>query len=190
MDDLQEKLIAIGMKLRRLRRDRNMSLQQLAERSGVSAAAIHKIERNDMVPTVATLLKLSAALNRPVSYFVEEAVDENKPAVLIRADERRQVYTSKQGIDLKGISGPYGRFFMHGAVAVIEPGADSGPEPMVHPGEELVFLLEGELSFNVDGDVYVLSAGDTLHFRPDRPHLWRNPGDMPARAAWMTLRSS
>ncbi len=189
-EELEERIIAIGPKVRELRRQKNLSLQQLADRSGVSVAAIHKIERSGMVPTVATLMKLAAALNRPMSYFVEENAPEPKPAVLIRATERQPVFTSKSGIELRNISGPYGRFFVHGAAAFVEPGADSGLEPMVHPGEELVYLLSGTLSFNVDGDVYVLYPGDALHFRTDRPHRWLNPGDEPAEAIWMALRSS
>jgi transcriptional regulator with XRE-family HTH domain len=165
-------------------------LQQLADRSGVSVAAIHKIERSGMVPTVGTLMKLAAALNRPVGYFVEEEVPEPKAAVLVRAEARSPVFTSKLGIDLRNITGPYGRFFMHGARALVEQGADSGLEPMVHPGEEFVYLVSGALSFNVDGEVYVLAPGDALHFRTDRPHRWCNPGDKPAEAIWMVLRSS
>ena len=61
---------AIGPKLRELRLQRGQSLQQLADRSGVSPAAIHKVERSGMVPTIATLMKLSVALNQPVSYLI------------------------------------------------------------------------------------------------------------------------
>ena len=63
---------SIGPKLRELRLQRGMSLQQLAAQSDVSAAAIHKIERGGMVPTTTTPLKIAVAFNRPVSYFVEE----------------------------------------------------------------------------------------------------------------------
>ncbi|HXF74064.1 MAG TPA: cupin domain-containing protein [Actinomycetota bacterium] len=183
---MQDVIEAIGPKIRQLRRQKRLSLQQLADRSGVSAAAIHKIERNGMVPTIATLMKLAQALNRPVSFFVEEGPAE--PAVVIRAGERPGVFTSKRGIRLEGISGPYGRFFLAGAVATVEPGADSGPRPMEHPGEELVFVLEGAMEFEVEGGRHVLRRGDAFHFRTDRPHRWRNPGARPARLIWLTLR--
>ncbi len=65
---------AIGPKVRDLRQQHGLSLQQLAQRSGVSAAAIHKVERGDMVPTITTLLKLSAALGTPIGHFVEEGL--------------------------------------------------------------------------------------------------------------------
>jgi transcriptional regulator with XRE-family HTH domain len=179
---------SIGPKLRELRLQRGLSLQQLAERAEVSAAAIHKIERSGMVPTITTLLKLAAALNRPVGYFIDEDVEESGPAVVIPAGDRRVVYTSHRGIDLAGISGPYGRFFLAGAVATVEPGASSGDKPMEHPGEELVFVLEGALEFDVDGREYKLGKGDSVHFRTDRPHRWRNPTRKQSKAVWMALR--
>ena len=62
---------SIGPKVKKLRQEQRLSLQQLAVKAEVSAAAIHKIERNDMVPTITTLLKVATALDRPVTYFVE-----------------------------------------------------------------------------------------------------------------------
>ena len=187
-DDLGQIVQSIGPKIRRLRRLKGLSLQQLGERSDISAAAIHKIERYGMVPTITTLMKLAVALNRPLSYFVDEDAGTDGPVVFIGADERRPVFTSKGGLELNGISGPYGRFFMAGASARIDSLADSGAKPMEHPGEELVHLLEGSLEFEVDGDTYRLAPGDSLHFRTDRPHRWRNPARKPARAVWMALR--
>ncbi len=185
MDDV---VAGIGPKVRKLRQERGLSLQQLAERARVSAAAIHKLERNGAVPTVATLMKVATALNRSVSYFVEEDEDD-RPAVLTPAQGRRPVFTSKQGLRLQGVSGPYGHFFLAGAMAAVEPAADSGPVPMEHPGEELVYLLRGRLEFEVEDETFTLRQGDALHFRTDRPHRWRNPTDQPARALWLAIRS-
>jgi transcriptional regulator with XRE-family HTH domain len=186
---MEDVIAAIGPKVRQLRRQKNLSLQQLAERSGVSAAAIHKLERNGMVPTITTLMKLSTALNRPVAYFVDEERVDN--AEHVRASGRKKVHTSKRGLSLESVSGPYGRFFMAGALARVDPDADSGPRPMEHPGEELVYVIDGSLCFEVDGQEYVLRRGDALHFRTDRPHRWWNPHQTrQARALWMALRST
>jgi len=185
---LEEIVSSIGPKLRELRAQRGLSLQQLAERSDVSAAAIHKIERNGMVPTITTLLKLAGALNRPVSYFVEEDQLDNRPVAFTTPSSRRNVYTSHQGIDLAGFSGPYGRFFLAGAVATVESSANSGKKPMEHPGEELVLVLDGQFEIDVDGETYRLGEGDSLHWRTDRPHRWRNDTSKPVRAVWLALR--
>ena len=185
---VDEVIAAIGPKLRELRQQKSLSLKQLAERSGVSAAAIHKIERNDMVPTITTLMRLATALNRSVAWFVSEDEHEDRPAALIRSRERRPVFTSKAGLALEGISGPYGRFLIAGAMARVEPRATSGRAPMEHLGEELVYVLDGSIEIHVAGEAFRLRRGDALHFRTDRPHRWRNPGDRPARLLWMALR--
>src|SRR4051812_27983004 len=64
---------AIGPKVRALRRERGLTLQQLAHAADVSAASVHKVERGDMVPTVTTLLKIAGALEVPIRHFVEDS---------------------------------------------------------------------------------------------------------------------
>src|SRR5262245_63298485 len=121
---LHEIVSSIGPKLRELRLQRGMSLQQLAAQSDVSAAAIHKTERGGIVPTITTLLKIAVAFNRPVSYLVDEQLGENRPVAHIRSDDRGPIFTAHSGIELAGISGPYGRFFLAGAIATVQPGAN------------------------------------------------------------------
>jgi transcriptional regulator with XRE-family HTH domain len=186
-EDLGRIVSGIGPKLRTLRKQAGLSLQQLAARADVSAAAIHKIEQSGMVPTITTLLKVAGALGRPVAYFVDEEVVSD-PTVVIRDGEQRPILTSHTGIDLAGISGAYGRFYLAGARATVVPGASSGDRPMEHPGEELVYLLQGTLEFVVNDDTYRLNPGDSLHFRTVQPHFWRNPGTADAVALWMALR--
>jgi transcriptional regulator with XRE-family HTH domain len=187
-EELTRIVSGIGPKLHALRKQAGLSLQQLAVRSDVSAAAIHKIEQSGMVPTITTLLKLAGALGRPVAYFVDEEEVASDPTVLIRDGEQKPILTSHTGIDLAGISGAYGRFFLAGARATVVPGASSGERPMEHPGEELVYLLEGRMEFVVNGQTYCLRPGDSLHFRTVQPHFWRNPGTTDAVALWMALR--
>ncbi len=184
-----EVIDGLGIRLREVRQQKGLSLQRLADRAGVSAAAIYRIEQGNMVPTITTLMKLAMALNRPVSFFVNENVAD-KPVVHTTAAGRLPVATSKQGLELQGITGPYGQFLLAGAIAVVEAGADSGPDPMVHPGEELVHLLTGRLEFTVDDETFHLDPGDSLHFRTDRPHQWRNPDPRnDAQAVWMAFRT-
>jgi transcriptional regulator with XRE-family HTH domain len=186
--ELERIVGSIGLKVFSLRKRMGLSLQQLGERSDVSAAAIHKIEQGGMVPTITTLLKIAGALGRPVSYFVEEDIGQNDVAVLTAAEEDRPVYTSHKGITLNSISGPYGRFLLAGARATVIPGATSGRKPMQHPGEELVHVTGGVLEFTVAGQSYRVEVGNTLHFRGDQPHTWCNPGTSDATAVWMALR--
>jgi transcriptional regulator with XRE-family HTH domain len=187
-EDLTRIVSGIGPKLHALRKQAGLSLQQLAVRADVSAAAIHKIEQSGMVPTITTLLKLAGALGRPVAYFVDEEEVPSSPTVYIRDGEQRPILTSHTGIDLAGISGPYGRFYLAGARATVIPGASSGDRFLEHPGEELIYLLDGCLEFVVNEETFRLSPGDSLHFRTVQPHAWRNPGKRDAVALWLALR--
>ena len=103
-EDVGTIVSGIGPKVRGLRKQAGLSLQQLAEIADVSAAAIHKIEQSGMVPTITTLLKVAGALGRPVAYFVDEEVGSD-PAVHTPDGEHRPIYTSHTGIDLAGING-------------------------------------------------------------------------------------
>ena len=185
---VDEVVSSIGPKVKELRNMRGYSLQQLSDRSEVSPAAIHKVEQGNMVPTITTLLKLAAALDRPVSYFVDEEDSPPAEVVYTPANARRAVYTSHSGIDLEAISGPYGRYFVAGAVAVLEPGASSGEEPLRHAGEELIYVLSGTMEVDVGDQSVRLSTGDSVHFRSNRDHRWRNPTKKQTKALWMALR--
>lgn len=187
-EDVSTIVSGIGPKVRALRKQAGLSLQQLAEVADVSAAAIHKIEQSGMVPTITTLLKVAGALGRPVAYFVDEEEVASDPTVHTPDGQQRPIYTSHSGIDLAGISGAYGKFFLAGARATVEPGASSGDRALEHPGEELVYVLSGELEFVVNGSTFLLRPCDALHFRTVQAHSWRNPGDVPATALWMALR--
>ena len=188
LPQIERTVSEIGAKVARARSERGWSLAQLAQRAGLSPAAVHKIEKSGMTPTIASLMKVAAALGKSVAYFVDES--ENPDVNVIRGDDRARVYTSKQGLDLRNLSGRYGGFAMAGAEAVVEPFADSGPTPMNHPGEELVIVLEGRMEFEVDGTPFEIGPGDSIHFRALRPHSWRNPADEPARAVWLVVRVS
>jgi transcriptional regulator with XRE-family HTH domain len=188
-NQVEEIVSLIGPKLRGLRAAQGHSLQQLAALSDVSAAAIHKIERNGMVPTITTLLKLGAALGVPVSYFVAEDEQPPEPVQFTPAARRPSVYTPHEGLALAGITGSYRQFQTAAAVATIRPGASSGDKPLQHPGEELVHVVEGVLTFTVGDNAYPLGVGDSLHFGGQVPHHWANETKRPARAIWVALRN-
>jgi transcriptional regulator with XRE-family HTH domain len=189
LPEIERTVSEIGAKVAKARAERGWSLAQLAERAGLSPAAVHKVEKSGMTPTIASLMKIASALGKSVGYFVDEA-DPVRPVTVIRRDERAPLYTSKQGLVLENISGRYGPFWVAGAEAHVEPGADSGPEPMSHPGEELVLVTQGRMTFTIDDASYDLDEGDSIHFRTVRPHSWANPTGRPARAIWLAIRGS
>jgi transcriptional regulator with XRE-family HTH domain len=194
---------AIGPKVRETRQRLGLSLQQLAARADVSAAAIHKVERGDMVPTITTLLKLATALGRPIVHFVDDSAQAAPAAVHVKAARRPEPHPDwapgASGVEATGLTALpehlrattlEGRVRGAAVHAVITPGGSSGTQATARStrrGEELLFVLDGELAVEVAGEHYLVEAGDTLHYPTDRPHGWHNPSDRPARAVWWLL---
>jgi transcriptional regulator with XRE-family HTH domain len=182
---------AIGPKVREVRQQLGLSLQQLAARSQVSAAAIHKVERGDMVPTITTLLKLSVALGRPIGHFVDDGAPPVPVAVHARAGAGPapppQWAPGARGVEATGLAAPAGALRSGAVLAVVEAGGGSGEPRPSRAGEEVLVVLDGVLQVEVAGERYLLDSGDALHYPTDRPHSWTNPGTRPARAVWFTL---
>ncbi len=175
----------LGEKIKYLRTEKSLSLKDLSGRSGISAAAIHKIESNGIIPTITTMMKIADALGRDVSYFIEQA-KEDKDVVFVSAKEREPILTFKKGLELSGISAKkYGDFIMTAAYAILEVGASSGKKPMKHKGEELVYCLQGKVEFQMKGETYILGPGDSLNFRTQIDHKWKNVGDKKAKLIWV-----
>lgn len=179
---------AIGPKVRDLRQRAGLSLQQLARRADVSAAAIHKVERGDMVPTVTTLLKLADALERPIGHFVGDDAP-SAVASVVTAGAGAVAATADPEVTRTAITAAPERFRVGGSLLVVGPGG-SGTTDGPHAGEELVHLLEGALEFDVAGERHTVRAGDTIQFPGDRHAHWRNTGPEPARALWLATRGS
>ncbi len=183
---------AIGPKLRAARHGLGLSLQQLAARAGVSAAAIHKVERGDMVPTITTLLKLAAAVGVPIGHFVEDGGPAAPLATHIAARSHRTPPAdwapAARGTAAHAIAASTARLRASGVFAVVQPGGESGPSPTPRPGEELLLVVEGALEVEIGGESYRVEAGDTLHYPTDHTVQWCNPGAVAARAVWFTVR--
>ena len=177
----------IGPRLRSLRSRHGLSLQQLADRSDVSPAAIHKVEQGTMVPTITTLLKLAAAFQIPVAHFIDEVDVPAVPVVYTPAKSRR-VRTSASGDVLVGsISAESGPFDLGASVTEISAGAQSADETDRPAGESLVHVLSGILELTVGDQAFRLTSGDSLHFRSEENHSWRNPSARTTKVVWVSL---
>src|SRR3954464_5018245 len=112
--EIEQTVSAIGAKVAKARAERGWSLQQLAKRSGLSPASIHKIEKSGMTPTITSLMKVAAALGKGAGHL-NAAAAGRRPGRVVRRDDRTRLHTSKDGLVLNNTSGRYGPFFVAGA---------------------------------------------------------------------------
>jgi transcriptional regulator with XRE-family HTH domain len=177
----------IGPRLRSMRTRHGLSLQQLSDRSDVSPAAIHKVEQGTMVPTITTLLKLAATFQVPVAHFIGEVEAPDSPVVYTPAKQRRTRTEGDGDIVVGSISAETGPFDLDASVTEIGAGARSAEDNRRPAGESLVHLQTGTLELTVGRQVFRLTAGDSLHFRSEESHSWRNPSSRTAKVVWVSL---
>ncbi len=180
----QDFVIDVGRKIRDLRRRLGLSIETLSKRSGLSTAAIQKIETNHMVPTIISLMKISRALGEKVSFFVDEGSGSDQ-IVLTRKKERKGFYSQESKTLQEYITGQLERKILEGGIFKVKVGGQSAREMNSHPGEEIIFCLKGKIEVFTPLQNYKLSSGDTLHFKSDIPHRWRNSGKTPAQLIWL-----
>jgi quercetin dioxygenase-like cupin family protein/DNA-binding XRE family transcriptional regulator len=166
--------VNIGDRLRELREARNISMRSLATKSGLSANALSMIERGRASPSVSTLYKLADALGVSITSFFGSN-NERKQVVFLKADERSRVSFTR-GI-FEGLGGEQFAGRVEPFLLTLESAANSGPRSMTHTGHEFVFCLRGELEYQVERQLYHLSAGDSLLFAAHLKHRWRNVGN-------------
>jgi transcriptional regulator with XRE-family HTH domain len=165
--------IDVGQRLRILRDERGISMRALARRSGLSANALSMIERGLTSPSVSTLTKLAAALEVPIMAFFRQEKQREK-IVFCKASNRTRV-PFLRGL-WEGLGGEHFIGRMEAFMLTLESGGSSGPHGMLHSGHEFVFCLRGQLEYNVDGQLFLMEAGDSLIFMAQSTHRWRNPG--------------
>jgi transcriptional regulator with XRE-family HTH domain len=174
----------IGLKLKSTRLKRDMTIQELAVSSRVSANMISRIERGLTTPSVEILMKLANAFGLSMSYFIEET-EKGASVVVTRRGEGRPVFffeDKHQIVSLtQGIRDPGFSVF----IDRLECGCSSGAGGMVQSGEEFAYLLSGQLEFVIEGEVYELLAGDAIAFKASQPHRWRNLHDGQTLVLWV-----
>lgn len=161
----------IGKNISRIRKERDLSLDKVAELTGVSKAMLGQIERGESNPTVTTLWKIANGLRVSFSSLMkEEAVN-----VTVVSTENVQPVIDPEGRYLVYSLFPFTPqkqfeiFFV-----VLEPEHTQESEPH-HPGvEEYIMVSEGTLEVMIDGDVYKIEKGHAIHFQADTPHAYRN----------------
>ncbi len=163
----------VGQRLKSLREARGISMRSLARSSGLSANALSMIERGRTSPSVSTLNKLANALEVPVTAFFR-IEPERKKVVLCKSGKRTRLPFLRG--TWEGLGGESFDGRMESFMVTLDNGASSGPHGMLHTGSEFVFCLRGVLEYEVEGERFMLEAGDSLVFAAQLNHRWRNPG--------------
>lgn len=174
----------LGNLIRRRRSQLGLTLQGLCEQAGLSVGYLSQVERDNAVPTLATLAQIAQALDVGLDYFVSAP----KPADAYSPAKGRPKFAfDGSSITYEAISADYPRSEMSSYILHVPPGYAS--EVVSHEGEELIYILEGEIEQSLGGEVFHMTPGDSLHYDGMTPHAWANKTDAPARILWTGILS-
>jgi transcriptional regulator with XRE-family HTH domain len=170
-------LAAIGRRVRGLRHQRQLSLEALAERSGVSVSMLSTVERGQKVPSILVMGQIATALDTSIGRLVDE---EAAPQVIVMRATDQRVIKDPAGIERRSLSPVLPGVEFELMRMTLAPGVNAGVFPPHRAGSREYLAVEtGTLTLTLDGTEYRLHAGDSIYHDGDCEHGYRNDSDTP-----------
>jgi transcriptional regulator with XRE-family HTH domain len=166
----------LGERVKELRRTRGLTLEGLAELSGVSRAMISKLERGEKNPTLVVAAKLAEGLGVTLSRLA--GMEERREAVVVPKERRMVMRDPETGFERQLLSPNSVGLGVEFILNRIPRGSTSGEFPPHRKGvEEQIVVERGMLRATLAGEEYLLGQGDAIYFEADVPHRFDNAGD-------------
>lgn len=173
----------VGARVRALRRERGLTIEQIASATGLTKGFISQLERDRTSPSLSSIARICDALGVRLSHIFER---DPAPA-LVRKAERPTVDTYFPTSNFLLSSRDEHR--LQAIESEVAPGCGAGDELYTLPGEiEFLYVLEGSLELRVGEETHVLEAGDAMTYEMSKPHTWRNVSDSQTlRVLWVAV---
>lgn len=169
----------VGALIRARRRQLGMTLQEICDAAGISLGYLSQVERDQATPSLGTLAQIARSLDVGMDYFIATPSVES---ALTRGAEREKFSVDGSSVLYERIATDFAGNILSSFVLNVPPGYRS--ETVSHEGEEILYVLEGTIQQRLDDEEITMTAGDSLHFRGNRPHAWWNDSGKPARLLW------
>jgi transcriptional regulator with XRE-family HTH domain len=177
---------AVARNTRRVRTARGWSLDQLATRSGVSKGMLVHLEQARTNPSLGTLCKVAETLGVSLAGLVE--LHEAPVVRVVQPEEVVRLWHSDAGSFGDLLVGSDERDHMELWHWTLAPGDAHGAEAHAAGTREMVHVVSGALTVEVDGDPHVVPAGGAALFHADRQHTYRNVGRKPVSLVMVVLQ--
>ena len=171
----------VGKRVHTLRKGKGLTLQQLGEVSGLSAAFLSQVERELTSLSVSSLASIAQALDVSPSYFFPPPAANGG---LVRGYARQPFQMEHADVVYARLGAAFEGRTLEPLLATYPPAYVS--ERSKHRGEEFYYVLSGQLRIEIDGDEHKLDVDDSLHFSSERPHRLANRSDSPVRVIAVT----
>jgi transcriptional regulator with XRE-family HTH domain len=177
----------LGQRVRMMRRERNLSVKDLAQLASLSTGMVSQIERGLSTPSLRSLRLLSVALSVPMSWFfaVPDHPTQSGSPYVVRRGDRRLLRLTPTGVMKELLSPNTDDRLMEMYELTLEAGGSSGADFYNHEGEKAGVVVAGTLRLWLHEESYILKEGDSFQFPSALPHRFDNPGRHLARVLWI-----
>lgn len=175
-------LSELAQRIRTLRLDRRMTLEEVASQTGLTRSWLSKVENFRVTPSLPALGKIAEALGISVSELVE-GLDEKPLLVVVRKSERKEVErdrSNKNTTVYHSLAHKRPNRMMDPFLLKMPPGV-AREEALAHSGEEFLTVISGTVDFEYDDEVFKLKSGDSLYFDANVPHRLINSSERVAQ---------
>lgn len=183
--DADEYEVKVGEKIKKLRMEKGMSLQDLAEKTGFTSALLSQVENHMISPPLGTLIKIAKGIEIPIGLFFED--QREAPFTIVRAGERKFTsrVTSKEGIkygySYESLAYDKKGRHMEPFLVTLEEATIKKHQEFRHEGEEFIFVLEGKMEVQLGKHTDLLEPGDSIYFDSTIPHRVQCTDEGPAK---------
>ena len=167
-------LVHVGDRVRMVRENRGLSLEDIVLRTDIAISMLEQIEQGTVSPPLGMIIKLAKALEMKIGYFISG--EEDKAYTIVRRADRRVVsrYDSERGkyygYEYESLAPHKKDRHMEPFLVTLEP-AETENERSTHDGQEFIFVLQGRMEVRLGEEIHILDPGDAIYYDSTVPHL-------------------
>ena len=178
---MREHLISLGTRIKSFRKERKMTLQEFAEKTALSPGLLSKIENFRTIPSLPVLVRIAAALEIDMAELFSGITFREQPRWLLIHGGEGELVEREESIGMSYralLETPLDASALQVMLVTIAPGVQRGP--VTSEADEMLYLLSGELSYQLGENKLPMTPGDLLYFDGAIPHFPVNNGTLPA----------
>lgn len=161
----------VGKKIKGIRESKNLTIEEIVQRSGLSEEQVTSIENSENLPSLGPLIKIARALGVRLGTFMDD--NDNLGPVICRAADRENVNTisfsndatdARKHMEYHPLAKQKAGRHMEPFIIDIQPSQDRDFQLSAHEGEEFIFVMEGEVAIDYGKETYILEEGDSIYY--------------------------
>ncbi len=179
-------IMEIGKTIRRLRKEKRLTLRGLADKSGIALATLSRVETGRMTGTVKSHNAIARALDVTLSDLYSGFELKSKKVEHKQQNEQADIFVHNDKASYDMLTKRVLSKKMMPTLLKLEKGAKTAVEQSSKGTEQFIYILDGNMQAVVDNKTYALKKGDSFYFDASMPHYWKNTALKPARALCVT----